>query len=1112
MRGITAGFGSIDVLIKALLEEFPDLDPKRLRAALERATAKIANARMDTEGLNFVNLHLARAEASEEANERADILRDLADNLEKERGDADRALVVWLAAFAEAPDASDLDPLLRLARVTQRWAELPLDSMLGLIDITADASLQRLKDIAAAYTQIGDSYRAADCLERVLAVAPADEPAHDALELFYRSTREWAVLIDLLGRRAVHVDDKDRAELIREIAVIHERELGDDEEALDAFREADRLEPDHPDVLESIARLVTRVGGSDGEALAALERLSRLVTDPKKRASVLFRAADIARLHEYNKAQSLFEQARADDPDLAPAVDGLAVLLRDRGELSACIALLVDAAERPALVAEKARWLVDAADYCVAIGDTDWAKSLYRQARDADPANVKAAVALVELCWDLGSLVELAPILDELCKTTQEPGRLRTYYIQRSKVAAQLGDAATSRDALARAFDLDRHDPTVRRELADVLFENQEWAGARDLIEGLLDDHEDLLETEMSVELHYRVARCARELGDMEGAAKHAAVTLALSPDHRPALLLRTELGVADPDTVLADQLALANIAPPDEKGARFAALGDRYAAMGDRATAREMYREALAHRATDHLLLTKFLGLVADEGDWSYSFDLVQRLIDTEQDPKVRARYRNLAAMIARDELDRHPESMALFEQALEDDPMLFTAADELEAMLEVETNSAALAAFYYRRLGHVKTDEGRRGERLRLWDRLGDLCIELNRRDDAITAFEVALTLDPDNVDRRQRLTELYVDADPKHDATAIHHHQVLLRTFKRRIPSYEALRTLYRRSGQPEKARACDEALSIIGMRVVEEKLEALFSRAITNVPAGASRTLSNDDWLALSKIDVDLNLSALFGMVAPAFAAERARLRPPQPLPAKLPDVPLPIANAILQVAGVFGIAAPAVLLDRDHVSACSITMRVREGALVPVLVIGRAALDNQIDERELAFSIARQLADLRGDRIARLYCPRASDLGQIIELVTTGDKTSHTAKWIGTTLHPAELDKVYAIGVRLRERKIDPARASLDWLAATERAADRIGFVVVGDLAPCVRLLEQEPASGDVPRTLELVWSSVTEDVLAVRGRVEGWPDHGVDSIDDAEIIDERTAR
>src|SRR5206468_7105030 len=129
----------------------------------------------------------------------------------------------------------------------------------------------------------------------------------------------------------------------------------------------------------------------------------------------------------------------------------------------------------------------------------------------------------------------------------------------------------------------------------------------------------------------------------------------------------------------LADQLALANLAPPEDKGPLFSALGDRYAEFGDRATAREMYREALAHRPADHLLLTKFLGLVADEGDWSYSLDLVQRLIDTEKEPKVRARYRNLAAMIARDELELHDRADALFGQAIEDDPLLFSAADEL-------------------------------------------------------------------------------------------------------------------------------------------------------------------------------------------------------------------------------------------------------------------------------------------------------------------------------------------------------------------------------------------------------------------------------------------------
>src|SRR5678816_3090982 len=118
MRAHTAGFGSIEVLVRALLDEFPELDPRRVRAAVERATARVAHAALDTEGHRFVDHHLSRVEASEDSAERANNLED--------RRDAERALVVRLAAFAEAGVPDDLDALLRLAAITQRWTDLPL--------------------------------------------------------------------------------------------------------------------------------------------------------------------------------------------------------------------------------------------------------------------------------------------------------------------------------------------------------------------------------------------------------------------------------------------------------------------------------------------------------------------------------------------------------------------------------------------------------------------------------------------------------------------------------------------------------------------------------------------------------------------------------------------------------------------------------------------------------------------------------------------------------------------------------------------------------------------------------------------------------------------------
>src|SRR3954471_7797784 len=125
---------SVEVLVRTLLDEFPELDGDRVRTAVERGVARAQSSSLDTEGYRVVDLHLQRAEATEESAERAGILRELGETLEQ-RGDAERGMVVRLAAFSASPSVADLDPLLRLAKITLRWDELPLDTMSALIDI-----------------------------------------------------------------------------------------------------------------------------------------------------------------------------------------------------------------------------------------------------------------------------------------------------------------------------------------------------------------------------------------------------------------------------------------------------------------------------------------------------------------------------------------------------------------------------------------------------------------------------------------------------------------------------------------------------------------------------------------------------------------------------------------------------------------------------------------------------------------------------------------------------------------------------------------------------------------------------------------------------------------
>jgi hypothetical protein len=173
-------------------------------------------------------------------------------------------------------------------------------------------------------------------------------------------------------------------------------------------------------------------------------------------------------------------------------------------------------------------------------------------------------------------------------------------------------------------------------------------------------------------------------------------------------------------------------------------------------------------------------------------------------------------------------------------------------------------------------------------------------------------------------------------------------------------------------------------------------------------------------------------------------------------------------------------------------------------IAPVVVIGRAALTTR-DDRTLAFAMGRRLADLHPDRFARLLCPRVTELARIVELAidiasststaSTDDKSpnstlQHAAKWLTDRLHPVDLDQVIAIGQLLRERGADPVSAASAWLDGTERVGDRIGVVIAGDLATCVREIDR---ASRPDRLIDLVWTSITEETFTLRAHLESWP-------------------
>jgi hypothetical protein len=207
-----------------------------------------------------------------------------------------------------------------------------------------------------------------------------------------------------------------------------------------------------------------------------------------------------------------------------------------------------------------------------------------------------------------------------------------------------------------------------------------------------------------------------------------------------------------------------------------------------------------------------------------------------------------------------------------------------------------------------------------------------------------------------------------------------------------------------------------------------------------------------------------------------------------------------AKAIRYAASIFVVPAPEVYARPEQKEAFSFVSCIDKQTLVPALVVG-APLTDKRPERDLAFEVARRMSFFRPERFLRLLMPQPAQLAHLVEVVMalaaeadekqepTGE-VAKTATAMRTWVAAPQLEQVVAFGRRLRQLGTRSEAAALGWAQGTDLTAARAGLLLAGDLEISARLIASEPASPTAlpttQRLLDLIWSSVTEELFAVR--------------------------
>jgi tetratricopeptide (TPR) repeat protein len=579
--------------------------------------------------------------------------------------------------------------------------------------------------------------------------------------------------------------------------------------------------------------------GRDREAGVALERLAEVTREPEARLA-LWRAAIAARERTGGaaiEALPLYERLVEGDP----AADALALFERlaaRRGDWTRVVLARRTLAERASAAQVRAALLWELGLARAETGDLAAACADLEAALGADQTFLPALGALARLRERLGDARAAAELYRLEARASKSPERAADCFRQAARLFANaVRDDQAAASCLEDLLALDP-DAEVDFQVLEVILRNRhEEARLVDVLRrraaaGTGEKRRDRL-------LH--LAGLLHDLGAVGDAAIALGDAVQTDPTSVVALLRLAELLVErgrPTEAVENFRRAIAASADPDTVSAAWIRVGEIAAAeLGDQKLATAAYQSALLSAPDDVKALGGLVRALVGQHEHTEAAQVWRHLATVDPDRGAAvAHWVALGDLLAGPAEDPEAAAEAL-EEALALDPVNDAAIDRLDGILTHLDEPSRLAEALTRYLEIDPASAARRVQLAGLWS--GPL-VSPHR---AIDELRVVLRSAPEDVAARAELARVLEEAF--RPTEAVSEHLALLRIDPLRLTSIRALRRLFERTGERDRA---DRALGVLVALAAVDPGEA---RAVREARLRWSPDLRNP----ISSVDFD-----------------------------------------------------------------------------------------------------------------------------------------------------------------------------------------------------------------------------------------------------------------
>lgn len=687
----------------------------------------------------LVQLGIREAELLPSGPARAHKFKDIAALATERVKKPDVCIDLWRVVLDNEPEDLDALNALSLLYDRSRDYERLADVLSTLSEITYDADqkaelLGKLGQVAG--DRLKDDERAIEAYRALLTLHPNDRRAQeqlkrryvalgrwDDLEVFYSDTGKWDEFIRVLESNETRATDTaQRVAMLMKIAELWMTQKGKADRAARSYEKVLTLDPENRDAAEHLIPIYASTNNSKGLSAAIEVKLGHL-TDPDERLELLRELAGLyeSRVNDKSKAFARYLDAFA----LAPGdeqgqldLERAARATGSWGEVISAYRSSIASAESEAdpatailLRLRLGRVLVEEG------GKIDEALKEYRAVHALEPENTVALSALEGLYHRTEGWSDLLGVYSRKRELAQDAEERRAILLQIAALYDEkLGDlrsAIETYDAILSDFPAD----AGALEALDRLYRaTEQWVNYAQVIRTRIELEGN---DRVIIDLKFRLAETYHKLGDDRAALESYREILFIDADHSGAL----------------QQLEL---------------LLSNQELRGEAARILENVYEA--------------------REEWEKLIHALEILASTEE-PEARVVLLRKIATVLGTRLNATDRALEAQARALKEDPSVAASQIELEAIAS-RTGAWDQLVRIYRDVARSLTEPTLARD---YWMRLAAIQEQLGKVEEAASAYEHVLSLDPADADALGAMETLY---------TRTQHWDQLIGVFQRRI----------------------------------------------------------------------------------------------------------------------------------------------------------------------------------------------------------------------------------------------------------------------------------------------------------------------------------------